>query len=85
MLKITNLAIGGQKQRKVHCRATFWQLQHPVQSFLQLQCISSLQACVASGRVVQHTASQPHSAFHLQPHSLGDGSSGAAIIIWAQQ
>ena len=41
MLKLTNLAIGGQKQRNVHCRAMFWQLQHLVQSFLQLQCISS--------------------------------------------
>ena len=37
-----------QKQRAVHCRASFWQLQRPVQSFLQLQRISYLQACVAS-------------------------------------
>ena len=40
---------------------------------------------MGSGRVVQHTTSQPHSAFLLLPHSLRDGSSGAAIIIWAQQ
>ena len=72
-----------QEQRAVHCRAAFLHLHRPLQSFLQPQRISCLQACVASGKVVQYT-SQPLSIF-FQPHSLGDGSSGAAIIIWAQQ
>lgn len=44
----------------------------------------SLQAKVASGKEVQF-ASQPFGYFLSHPHSLGDGSSGAGIITWAQQ
>ena len=72
-----------QKQSDVHDRAAFLHLQRPVQLFLQLHFISSLQACAASGSVV-HCASHPSSAF-FHPHSFGDGSSGALIAICAQQ
>ena len=73
-----------QKQRAVHCRQAFLQRVMSSAALLQPQCMSFLQACVASGRVIQHI-SQPPSAVFFQPHSLRDGSSGAAIIIWAQQ
>ena len=56
------------KQWAVHCRQAFWHLQCPLLPFLQLQSMSSLQACVASGRVVQHIT-QPPSAFFFQPRS----------------
>ena len=75
----------GVSECKVHhtnkerCRAAFGHLQHPLQPFLLPQCMSSLQVCVASGRVVQHT-SQPPSAFLLQPHSLGDGNSIICLL-----
>ena len=41
--------------------------------FLQLQRMSSLQTCAASGRVVQHT-SHPSPAFLVQPHSPGSSN-----------
>ena len=49
---------------------------HP---FLQPQRSSCRQACVASERVVLHIFQPPYS-FLFHPHSLGDGSSGVAII-----
>lgn len=45
---------------------------------------SSLQARVTSGKVVQF-ASQPFGSFLSHPHSIGEESSGAGIITWAQQ
>jgi len=59
----------------VHRRAVIWHLRRPVQPFLQPHCKSSLQASDASDRIVH-----PPPGFLFQPHSLGDGSSGAEVI-----
>ena len=65
----------------MHDRVALLHLQRPLQLFLQLHFISSLQACAASGNVVQ-CASQPLLVF-FHPHSFGDGSLGALITICA--
>ena len=50
MLKTTNLAIGGRSDRVNQCKVHHknkeqYTAEHPVQSFLQLRCISSLGLC----------------------------------------
>ena len=51
---------------------------HP---FLQPQRSNYRQACVASGRVVQHIF-QPPFSFLFHPHALGDESSGVAPLLY---